>query len=179
MCLPNFIEFKQVEESSLIVGYRTWKFPINSQLTILKSQYQDFEWAHSPLITELTESNSGFYSHNNYNHYNNHYNHYYYNDYNYYNHYNNNDYNYYYIRGIVHQYGKVAVHESGYRSECCKIVTLFTIREWNAVGTKNLDWIKKFNELVRKIAKSYNATTIHHQDWRESQNDSSSQVPAL
>ena len=163
MCLPNFIEFKQVEESSLIVGYRTWKFPINSQLTILKSQYQDFEWAHSPLITELTESNSGFYSHNNnYNHY---YNHYYYNS--------------YYIRGIVHQYGKVAVHESGYRSECCKIVTLFTIREWNAVGTKNLDWIKKFNELVRKIAKSYNATTIHHQDWRESQNDSSSQVPAL
>ena len=122
----------------------------------------------------VTERDSGIYSYNyNYN-YNKNYNYNYYENNNYenynYNNYNNNDYyynyNYYYsIHGIIKQYGKVAIHKSGYRSEYAQIDTLFTIKELNATGSSEfLEWIKKFNQSVNEQAKFYKAKTIHYQD---------------
>lgn len=44
MCLPNFIEFRQIEESNPLIGYRTWKNLIKNDNLILKSEYQEYEW---------------------------------------------------------------------------------------------------------------------------------------
>lgn len=62
--------------------------------------------------------------------------------------------NYYYIGGIIKQYGRVAIHKIGQRSEYAKINTLFTIRKSDASGQKEfLDWIDIFNQKVEDIAK--------------------------
>lgn len=169
MCLPNFIEFKQIDETNSLIGYRTWKNPVNK--FILKSEYQDYTWKKIEGPHEIKLNNSGIYAYNYYyyKHYN-HYNHYYNN--NNYNDYNDNDYNYYYnyndyyLQGIIKQWGKVAVHKNGNRSEFAIIHKLFTIRRSDAQGTKEfLNWIVKFNEHVELIAKEYNVTTIHWQDF--------------
>lgn len=168
MCLPNFVEFKQIEESNPVIGYRSWKIWIENPY-ILRSESRNYNQAkviEGP--HEVLENNSGIYSYNNnnYNYYNNYNNNN--NNYNYYYSYNNN-YNYY-IGGIIHQYGKVAFHETGYRSEYAKVITLFTIRELDATGPPEfLGWIKKFNIIIKTLAEKYQANTIHYQDFIEGQ----------
>ena len=155
MCLPNFERFEQISKDSPLIGYRSWR---NKKESLdLKSENQEYIWV--PVVTgphEVLEFNSGIYAYYNYN--NNYYN---YN--NYYNNYNNN------IGGIILQYGKVAIHREGQRSEFAKIDKLLLIREEDAQGSKEfLNWIKKFNIHVKQIAERYEAFTISWQDFKES-----------
>lgn len=171
MCLPNFIEFKQVSENNPLIGFRNWKqviYPIEK--LELKSEVRDYTWEQ---VIEgphkVVGTDSGIYSYNNYNNYNynnlNNYN--YNNNYNYYNYYYYNNYNYN-LAGIISQWGKVAIHEIGYRSEYARITYLFSIRELDAKGPiRFLDWIKKFNEKIEKVAKRYECNTISWQDFKE------------
>jgi len=72
------------------------------------------------------------------------------------------------LSGIIRQWGKVAIHSEGYRSEYAKVNTLFLIRESNAKGSvKFLDWIKLFNDRISKIAEKYEAKVISWQDFIE------------
>lgn len=169
MCLPNFKEFKQIDELNSLIGYRNWRVLIKEPNKLI-SEYVNHSWLkkiEGP--HEVLDKDSGIYSYNNNNYYNNNY--YYYNNYyyNYYydNNYNyNNNYNYYYLFGIIKQFGKVAIHEDGYRSEYAIIDTLFTIRLSDAKGTEEfLSWIKKFNNMVEDLASFYGCKTQHHQDF--------------
>jgi len=155
MCLPDFKRFEQISGDSPLIGYRTWKHSINS--LILKSEYQNYTWKDIEGPHEVLEVNSGIYAYNN-NNYNNNY-------------YNNNNYYYYYnYGGIILQWGKVAIHKDGQRSEFTRIKALFTIRENDAKGSKEfLNWIVKFNNEVREVAKIYKCDTIHWQDFKDSQ----------
>ena len=99
MCLPDFIEFKNIDESTPMIGYRNWRLPAKGDSLILISESLNYNW--DKIIEgphKVKNSNSGIYAYNNYNYnnYNNYYNYNYYNNYyNYnYNNYNNN-YNYY------------------------------------------------------------------------------------
>ncbi len=180
MCLPDFIELKDIKEEDAIVGYRNWRTQIQDG-EVLISENQDYIWPFNLVSHKVTEENSGIYSYNNYynyynyNNYNNNYNYYNYNYYyysNYYNnnYYNNNYYNYYNIAGIIKQFGKVAIHKIGYRSEYAKVDTLFLISELDVKGTKEfLNWIKIFNNKIIKIAERYGAKTLYYQDFVESQ----------
>ena len=183
MCLPNFVEFKQIEESSPLIGYRNWRLDIENPI-ILQSENQNYLWdkvIEGPHL--VTDSNSGIYAYKNNNYKNNNYNNYnYYNYYknnNYYNYYKNsyyknsyyNYYNYYYynysLTGIISQYGRVAIHKIGQRSEYAKITKLFTIKESYANGPKEfLDWIDKFNLIILELSKRYECETIHWQDFK-------------
>ncbi len=175
MCLPNLIENRIININTPIVGYRNWLLPINNG-ELLKSLNQNYEW--NQIIEgphEVLESNSGIYSYNNNNYYNNYYYNYGCNN-NYYNYYdynygcNNNYYNYYYnIGGIIHQWGNVAIHKNGYRSEYAKIVKLFSIRESDAKGPiKFINWIKQFNKRIDELSKKYECEVISWQDFIES-----------
>ena len=150
MCLPDFVKFAQIEESDPITGYRIWRDQIKDNSLILKSELVDYKWLNKiqgPI--KVLEENSGIYAYI-----------YYYNK-------NNNNY---YIGGIIKQYGKVAIHKTGYRSEYAIIDTLFTIRELDAKGPKKfLGWIKIFNERVNQIADRYQVKTVSYQDFVESQ----------
>ncbi len=173
MCLPDFIGFKDIKEEDAVVGYRNWRIQIQDG-EVLISENQDYIWPFSLVLHKITKENSGIYSYNNNN--NNYYYYYYYynnnNNSNYYyynNNYYNNNYNYN-ITGIIKQFGKVAIHKIGYRSEYAKVDTLFLIRELDAKGTKEfLDWIKIFNNKITKVAERYGAKTLYYQDFVESQ----------
>ncbi len=159
MCLPDFVEFKDIKEDNPLIGYRTWRNTIKS--LNLKSENQDYIWT-SPIDGphEVLNKNSGLYAYN-YNYNNNNYNYIY--NYYYYN-YNNN------LSGIILQYGKAAIHKDGQRSEYAKIKTLFTIRESDAKGPdKFLVWIRDFNNHIKEIAEKYQCDTMHWQDFLESQ----------
>jgi len=170
MCLPDFVEFKKIKKSEALIGYRNWWLNIKDSIK-LKSDSRDYFWDKTIEGPHKVEKeNSGIYSYNNY--YNNFYN--YSNYYNYNNNYNNyNNYyynykNYYNISGIIHQYGKVAIHRKGYRSQYAIINTLFTISESDAKGPKEfLDWIKVFNSNIETLAKKYKCKTEHYQDFLE------------
>jgi hypothetical protein len=163
MCLPNFIELKQIEEKNSLVGYKIWKNLIKGSL-ILKSENQDYEWSKVEGPHEVLGENSGIYSYNSHNYYN-YYNNNYYNNYNSY--YNNNYHNYY-LSGIILLWGKVAIHNTGYRSEFAKIDTLFNIRELDAEGpTEFLNWIKIFNIRIEQIAERYECKIISYQDFNK------------
>jgi hypothetical protein len=169
MCLPKFIEFKNIPEQDAVTGYRAWKNKIQDS-NILISEYANYTWKEIEGPHEVLEENSGIYSYNNYN--NSNYNYYNNNNYNY-NNYNNNNNNYnyynYYLIGIIKQWGKTAIHEEGYRSEFAKIDTLFNIRESDAEGPqKFLDWIKFFNGRISDISQKYNCKVISWQDFLES-----------
>ena len=71
MCLPNFQNFSQIDESSPIIGYRTWRNKIKDSL-ILKSENREYNWSKSEGPHEVKDSDSGIYAYdyNNYN-YNN------------------------------------------------------------------------------------------------------------
>ena len=160
MCLPDFERFDNIIEENSLIGYRTWRLPM-SELVHLLSEHQNYVW--TKIIEgphEVLEANSGIYAYNNY--YYNYYNH---NNYNYYyNYYHNN----YYIYGAINQFGKVAIHKIGQRSEYAKIKTFFTIRESDANGPKKfLDWISKFNSIITELSKRYECKTIHWQDFNE------------
>jgi hypothetical protein len=196
MYLPDFERFEQISEDKSLTSYRNWRLSIEDPINLI-SDIQEYVWnkvIEGP--HEVLDSNSGIdaynynyyynYNYNNYN--NNNYNYYYYNNnnynYNYYNnnynsnnnyynnnynyyHYNNN-YHYYNIAGIIHQYGRVAIHKIGQRSEYAKIKTLFTIKESDAIGPKEfLCWISKFNLIIAELAKKYECDTIHYQDFKE------------
>jgi hypothetical protein len=162
MCLPDFTEFKQIKKENSIIGYRHW---INNNNSLeLKSINQNYIWTPKIVSHKVLNQNSGIYSYkdcnysyNNYNNYYSYYNNCYYSNYN----------NCYYIGGIIKQYGKVAIHQSGYRSQYAIIDKLFTIRESDAKGPKIfLDWIVRFNEHINEIAQYYKcSTTIHLQDF--------------
>ncbi len=155
MCLPNFIEFKIISEAEAIIGYRNWRIKISGNDDLV-SESQNYIWPVELISHKVEKENSGIYSYNNYN--------YYYNNYN--NYYNNN--NYYNIGGTIKQFGKVAIHKIGYRSEFARIDILFTIRELDAIGDEEFkNWIKVFNERIIKIANKYGAKTIHYQDFIE------------
>lgn len=159
MCLPDFIEFKQIEESEAVIGYRNWRNKIKND-NILISENQDYNWSklEGPHLIKLKDS--GIYSYN----YN--YNNYYYNYNNYYNYYNNYNYNNYCLSGIIKQWGKVAFHKTGYRSEYAKIDTLFNIKELDTQGPKEfLAWIKIFNDKINKLAEVYECKVISWQDF--------------
>jgi hypothetical protein len=188
MCLPNFERFEVIDESNPIIGYRKWRLSIENPIQ-LKSDYTDYNWTN--VIEgphEVTDKDSGIYSYNNYyNNYNNeYYNYYYYSNYGYHYYYNNRNYNnhnnfyyYYYnnyynnynsncynVAGIIHQWGKVAIHKAGYRSEYAKVITLFTIKEPDVQRPGEfLEWIKKFNTIIQKLANKYEANTIPWQDF--------------
>ena len=156
MCLPDFVEFKQIDELSPLVGYRVWRNGIKDSL-VLTSESQDYNWKEIEGPHKIREVDSGIYAYN-YNYNNNYYNNYNYN---------------YYIFGIINQWGKVAIHKEGQRSEFAKINTLFLIRELDAKGSKKfLGWIKIFNDKVKNIAAKYNAKTIFWQDFIERNNKS-------
>ena len=158
MCLPNFIQMKNLSQDKAVTGYRNWKVKINEDNN-LKSEYIDYIWITELTSHEVREENSGIYSYCNYN-YNNNYN-------NYNNNYNNN--NYYNISGIIKQFGKIAIHKIGYRSEYAIIDSLFTIRESDAKGDNQfINWIKEFNKRIEAIAMIYNCKTIYYQDFIES-----------
>ena len=162
MCLPDFIEFQQINEENALTGYRNWKLSLNN-LTRFKSETIDFQW--NKVIEgphEVLDSNSGIYAYNN-NYYNNNNNNY--DNNNNYN-YNNNNYNYnYYAAGIIKQWGKTGIHKIGQRSEFAKIDILFTIRESDAKGPdKFLSWIKQFNRIIEDLAKFYECKTMSWQD---------------
>ena len=149
MCLPDFIEYKQIDESSPLIGYRLWRLNINNPINLM-SEHQNYNWnktIEGP--HEVTDSNSGIYAYNNNNN----------------NYYNNNNYS---IFGIIKQYGKVAIHKTGQRSEYAKIDILFSIRELDAKGAeKFLDWIKEFNLIITNLSKEYECKTIHWQDFND------------
>jgi hypothetical protein len=172
MCLPDFVEFRQVDRDNPIKGYRNWNNKIEDS-NDLESINQKYIWMSDSFGPhEVLESNSGIYSYNYYYNYYNNYNNNYNNYYNYYynNNYYNNNYNnnYYYIGGIIFQWGKVAIHKTGYRSEYAQIDTLFSIRESDAKGPKKfLDWIKTFNQRINNIAQKYNCKVISWQDFKE------------
>lgn len=155
MCLPDFIEFKQIDESAPIIGYRNWRIGITSNSLILQSLVRRYSWSPVEGPHEVRAEDSGIYSYNNYN-------------YNYnYNNYNNYNYNYN-IGGIIYQFGKVAIHEIGYRSEYAKIKTLFTIEEQNAQGPqKFLKWLREFNIRIKLTVEKYNCDTISWQKFLE------------
>jgi hypothetical protein len=170
MCLPDFKEFKQIPENSPLIGYRTWKTSVRDDSYLLKSEFQDYHWNKLEGPHEVLKVNSGIYAYNNYYNYYNNYNNYNNNYYYYYN--NNNNYYYYYnnnnnyLAGIIHQWGKTAIHSMGQRSEYAKIDTLFSIRKLDAKGPKEfLDWTKIFNEKINKIAEFYGAKVITWQDF--------------
>ena len=82
------------------------------------------------------------------------------------------NYNNYHLSGIIHQYGKVAIHKIGYRSEYAIIDSLFKIRESDAQGSKEfLEWIKKFNQKIDRIAEYYKCKTINWQDFVDSNDE--------
>ena len=149
MCLPDFVKFKQIEKDTALTGYKIWRNVKKEDNLTLLSEYMTYEWKEIEGPHEVLEENSGIYSYNNYNYYNNYY------------------YNYhYYISGIIKQYGKVAIHKTGYRSEFAIIDTIFSIRESDAKGSKEfLDWIKKFNNKIEKIAQIYKCKTISYQNF--------------
>ena len=174
MCLPDFIGFKDIPESEALTGYRGWRIMILDPSNLI-SETQDYVWKSKLTSHKVTDRDSGIYSYNNYNNYN--YNNIYYNIYNKYNNiyknynYNNNIYNNYNYNnyGIILQWGRVAIHKMGYRSEFAKIQILFTIRESDAVGPQEFhDWIKKFNRIVKKLALKYNCGTMYYQDFIKS-----------
>ena len=166
MCLPNFIEFDNVIESEVLIGYRDWRNLIKDSL-ILESENQTYKWSKIEGPHEVKQENSGIYSYNYNNNYNN--NHYNNNNYNY-NYYYKNYNNYYNLSGIIKQWGKVAIHKTGYRSEYAKIDTLFSIRELDAQGIKEfLDWIKIFNARIEQIAEKYECKVVAYQDFIESE----------
>jgi hypothetical protein len=179
MCLPDFVEFNKINESITLIGYRDWRNLIKDSL-ILESENQTYKWSKIEGPHEVKQENSGIYSYNyNYNSYNNNYynNNYNYKNYNYY--YKNNNYNYknynynynsYNLSGIIKQWGKVAIHKTGYRSEYAKIDILFSIRESDAQGTKEfLDWIKIFNKRIEQVAEKYECKVMAYQDFIESE----------
>ena len=176
MCLPDFIGYKQIEEFNSLIGYRFWRNKLTDNSLILMSEHRDYNWNKLEGPHEVKEKDSGIYAYNYYNYYSNNYynnNYYYnyYNNYNYNNNYNNyyNNYNYNNILGIILQYGKVAIHSSGQRSEYAKIKTLFSIRESDAQGSqKFLNWIKIFNKKIEVISKIYEYDVISWQDYNES-----------
>jgi hypothetical protein len=173
MCLPDFVEFDNVIESEALIGYRSWRNGIKDSL-ILESENQKYKWSKIEGPHEVKQENSGIYNYNyynynyyNYNYYNNNYNYknYNYKNYNYKNY--NNSYN---LSGIIKQWGKVAIHKTGYRSEYAKIDTLFSIRELDAQGIKEfLDWIKIFNARIEQIAEKYECKVMAYQDFIESE----------
>jgi hypothetical protein len=72
------------------------------------------------------------------------------------------------LSGIIKQYGRIAIHKIGQRSEYAKIEDIFTIRESDAKGPeKFIAWISNFNSHIKSIANRYNANTIHWQDFIE------------
>ena len=174
MCLPDFQEFKQVLKKDAITGYRNWLLPIREtggHITLLRSVNQSFIYdkRNGCGRHKVTEDNSGIYAYNYNNYHNNNYNNYYYdNNNNYYYHNNNNYYYYYYyVAGIIKQYGKVAIHLTGQRSEYAIIDTLFTIRKSDAIGPPDfLNWIDIFNSRIEKLADYYNCKTINYQDFK-------------
>jgi len=175
MCLPDFVEFNKINESITLIGYRDWRNLIKDSL-ILESENQKYKWSKIEGPHEVKQENSGIYSYNynnknykNYNYYynNNNYN---YNYKNYYYYYNSNNHKNYNLSGIIKQWGKVAIHKTGYRSEYAKIDTLFSIRELDAQGIKEfLDWIKIFNARIEQIAEKYECKVVAYQDFIESE----------
>ena len=176
MCLPNFIRFDDVDESTPIIGYRIWRNKITRDNLTLKSEHINYDWPVKPEQHIVTDSDSGIYAYNDYNYnYNYNYNYYNYNNnysynnsYNYNNNYNsyynnnyNNNYNNYKLFGIIKQYGRIAFHKDGQRSEYARIDTIFTIRELDAEGpAKFLDWIKLFNIKIQNIAYYYKIPNV-------------------
>lgn len=168
MCLPDFVKFENIKQENAVIGYRNWKLEIKSSK--LYSTYRNYEW--NKVIDgphEVKNSDSGIYSYYNYNYrYSN--NNYYNsnkNNYNYNNRYNYN-YKYNHISGIIFQYGKTAIHKEGYRSEYAIIKSFFTIRESDALDSKEFKrWINKFNKQINDLAIKFNATTIRWQDFVE------------
>jgi hypothetical protein len=148
-----------VDERDSITGYRVWKTPVAGDL-ILKSDFQDYTWKPVESKHPVAEFNSGLYAYNNNNNY-------YYNNYD--NNYYNNYYkNYYQVFGVIKQWGRVAIHLSGQRSENAKITILFTTRESDAKGPKEfLNWIRIFNKRIVSLATIYNCKTQHYQDFLE------------
>ena len=71
MCLPNLIEYKQIDESNPIIGYRIWRNTINPSSNILISEYMDYKWHKIEGPHEIKESNSGIYAYSNNYYYNN------------------------------------------------------------------------------------------------------------
>ncbi len=68
---------------------------------------------------------------------------------------------------MIEQYGRVAIHITGQRSEYAKIIKLFIIRKSDARGPQDfLDWIEKFNLIITELSKKYECKTIHWQDFR-------------
>ena len=147
MCLPDFERFEIIPKENAITGYRVWRNLISPSIALL-SENQNYQWKgklEGP--HEVKDTDSGIYAYNYYN--------------------NCNCYNYYnYILGIIKQYGKVAIHKTGYRSEYAKIDTLFSIRESDA-PKELLSWIKTFNELVTQIAEKYEVKVISYQDYAD------------
>ena len=165
MCLPGFQEFRDLQETEAIVGYRNWRNTIKPRSLDLRSEYENYTWKVAEGQHEVKEKDSGLYSYNNYYRSYDNNNNYHFDNNNYYNY---NYYNNYRLRGIILQWGKVAIHKIGYRSEYARVKTLFTIRESDAEGPdKFLSWVKSFNILMEEIAKKYNANTIHWQDFIE------------
>ena len=189
MCLEGFQEFKTIKKSDAVIGYRIWLLNIKNEDAFLKSASQEFFWNKKQGVGnhKVTKMNSGIYSYNNYNYdnYDNNYNYnYYYRNYNnYYKYYNNNNYNYYeyyyhynnyYIIGIIKQWGRVAIHSIGYRSQYASIDTLFTIRKSDASGPQEfLDWIDKFNQRIEKLAKFHKCKIVTWQDFVEQKKNES------
>lgn len=154
MCLPDFERFEQVKRVNALTGYRIWKNPIKDS-NVLLSAYQNYNWKKVEGPHKVENKDSGIYAYNN--NYNNYYN----------NYYKRNYYNYYII-GIIKQYGKVAIHKTGQRSQYARIDTLFSIRELYTKGPKKfLDWIKIFNKRIEDISKIYDCKVISWQDFLE------------
>jgi len=163
MCLPDFIEFKQIDESEAVTGYRNWRNSIRNDETLF-SENQDYKWSKFEGPHLVKSEDSGIYSYNYYS-YNNNYSYNY--SYKYSNYYYNNNYsNYYNMPGIIKQWGKVAIHIAGYRSEYAKIETLFNIKEISVVGSNEfLEWVGKFNIKISKLAEIYECNVISWQDF--------------
>lgn len=143
MCLPDFKRFERIKKENAVTGYRMWILDIKNP-SFLKSINTEYFWKNPIGRHKVTEKDSGLYSYNN-------------------NYYHNNNY---YILGIIKQYGKVAIHKTGYRSERAYIDTLFTINKTKAQGPKEfLNWIDKFNALIEEKAKYYKCKTIPYQDF--------------
>ena len=70
---------------------------------------------------------------------------------------------------IIIQYGRIAIHSSGQRSEYAKIDSLFSIRESDAIGSiEFINRVKLFNKHIEDIAKVYECKVITWQDFIES-----------
>ena len=156
MCLPNFKEFKRIPKNKSLIGFKSWRLNIKDPIELI-SESRDYKWnkiIEGPHQVKDVDSGIYAYNYNNNNYYNNNYN-------------NNYYYNNYYIKGIIHQYGKTAIHKDGQRSQYAKIITLFTIRESDAAGPdKFIDWIKEFNQVINQLTLKYKANTIHFQDYK-------------